>query len=107
MILIGYSGHAFVVYGILKAAGKKLSGYCYFEPKANNPFQLEYLGNESSDAGTEKIKTNDFFIAVGDNTIRKKVFQQFAAIQRYPVNAVHPSAVIDPSVKLGEYGIMI
>jgi sugar O-acyltransferase (sialic acid O-acetyltransferase NeuD family) len=107
MILIGYSGHAFVVIGILKAAGKKVSGYCDFEQKASNPFQLEYLGNETSEAGTEKINANDFFIAVGDNKIREKVFRQFAAIQRYPVNAIHPFAIIDPSVKLGEHGIMI
>lgn len=107
MILIGYSGHAFVVYGILTAAGKKISGYCDVEEKTINPFRLEYFGSELSAAGTGKIKENDFFIAIGDNKVRKKVFDHFSAIQRYPVNAVHPSAVIDPSVKCDESGVMI
>lgn len=107
MILIGYSGHAFVVVGILQAAGKKVTGYCDFEAKKYNPFKLAYLGDESTAGGIEKIKTNDFFIAVGDNRIRKKIFQQFSAMQRYPVNAIHPAAIIDPAVTLGKSGIMV
>lgn len=107
MILIGYSGHAFVVYGILRAAGKTVTGYCDFEAKANNPFNLAYFGNENSPEATEKIMQQDFFISVGDNAIRKKVFRHFEAIQRYPVNAVHPSAIIDESAQLGKYGMMI
>lgn len=107
MILIGYSGHAFVAYGILRQSGFAASGYCDVEPKTYNPFQLPYLGYESSESGKEQIMTNDFFIAIGDNRIRKKIFDQFAALQRYPINAIHPSAIIDDSVQLAEYGIMI
>ena len=107
MILIGYSGHAFVVAGILQAAGKKVVGYCDAEQKQFNPFQLQYFGSESSDVGVEKVKTTDFFISIGNNAVREKIFRYFAAIQRYPVNAIHPSAIIGPSIKIGASGVMI
>lgn len=107
MIVIGYSGHSFVVCGILLAAGKEPSGYCDQEEKANNPFGLTYYGKESSAEGMEQIKKNGFFIAIGDNGIRKKIYDQLAVQQYYPSNAVHPSAIIDASAVVDERGIMI
>ena len=47
MILVGYSGHAFVAAGILQAAGKKITGYCDLEEKSFNPYQLKYFGTGS------------------------------------------------------------
>lgn len=107
MILIGYSGHAFVAYGVLRQAGRTVTGYCDFQAKEYNPFQLEYLGNESTASATERIRNTDFFIGIGDNRIRRKVYEQFAAIQRYPVNAIHPSALIDPSVQMASHAVLI
>ncbi|HPH84337.1 MAG TPA: acetyltransferase [Ferruginibacter sp.] len=107
MIVIGYSGHAFVAIGILSASGKKLTGYCDTAEKAFNPFRLPFLGSETTAENKELIGRTDFFISIGDNSIRKKVYDQFAGIQRYPVNAIHPAAVIDSSVVMGMYGIMV
>lgn len=107
MVIIGYSGHAFVLCGILNAAGKKVSAYFDIEKKENNPYKLEYLGKETDRGAFEKILNVDFFISIGNNGIRKKIYENFAAVQRFPVNAIHPSAIIDPSVVLGKNGIMI
>jgi sugar O-acyltransferase (sialic acid O-acetyltransferase NeuD family) len=107
MIIIGYSGHGFVVYGIVTAAGKKVTGYCDNEEKQYNPFSLQYFGKESSDMALEAIKKNHFFIAIGDNAIREKVFNNLFAKQLYPVNAAHPSAVIDVSAIIATQGVMI
>lgn len=107
MILIGYSGHAYVVYDILRQAGQAVTGYCDVEPKEYNPFQLSYKGYEATEAGTACIRENDFFIAIGDNRIRKKIYDQFASIQRYPVNAIHPSAKLATGVVLAQHGIMV
>ncbi len=107
MILIGYSGHSFVAAGILQAAGKKLTGYCDLEEKSFNPYKLEYFGKDSGAEGMEKIRSTDFFIAIGDNGIRKKLFHHFETINRYPVNAIHPSAIIDPTAAISSYGVMI
>ncbi len=107
MILIGYSGHAFVVYGILNSAGKKIIGYCDKEEKQFNPFSLSYFGTETSERALQALKQNNFFIAVGDNAVRKKIYDQLAQNDLLPVNAIHSSAVIDPSAAIAMHGVMI
>jgi sugar O-acyltransferase (sialic acid O-acetyltransferase NeuD family) len=107
MILIGYSGHAFVAYGILTAAGKKLTGYCDNEQKQNNPFSLPWLGKETSDAALLAFGSTEFFIAIGDNAIREKVYHWLAVKNLYPSNAIHPSAVIDASAVVAAHGVMV
>ena len=53
-IIIGYSGHAYVVCDILLKNGVKIIGYCEGEEKAYNPFKVPYLGPE------EKIDFEDY-----------------------------------------------
>lgn len=107
MILIGYSGHAFVVYGILKAAGKKVIGYCDVTEKEDNPFDLTYFGTETSESAFEILKQNNFFIAVGDNITRNKIYDQLLEKNLTPVNAIHPSSVTDTSATIVTHGVMI
>ena len=107
MLLIGYSGHAFVAHGILTAAGKIVVGYCDKEEKANNPFKLQYFGEETSAKALETFPQTGFFIAIGDNNIRKRIYEQLAQKELYPFHAIHPAAVVDNSVVLASYGIMI
>lgn len=107
MILIGYSGHAFVVYGILQLAGKQATGYCDVEEKEYNPFNLVYEGSETSDEAIKKLQTTDFFIAVGDNQVRHKIYHQLSKQNMLPANAIHPSAVIDASAGIADHGVMI
>ncbi|MEP6711009.1 MAG: acetyltransferase [Ferruginibacter sp.] len=108
MILIGYSGHAFVVFGILKNAGTLVTGYCDNEEKPYNPFALDYLGRESDLSSIEKIKKSGYFVSVGDNSIRKKIHLQLVEkTNRQPVNAIHLNAVIDATVMISESGVMV
>jgi sugar O-acyltransferase (sialic acid O-acetyltransferase NeuD family) len=107
MVLIGYSGHAFVVYGIFKAAGKNVTGYCDVAEKANNPFGLLYFGTENSETGLSAIKPNGYFIAVGDNGLRRKIYEGLQQNNLPSANAIHPSSVIDPSAYIATQGVMI
>jgi sugar O-acyltransferase (sialic acid O-acetyltransferase NeuD family) len=107
MILIGYSGHAFVVYSILTATGKKVTGYCDNEEKKYNPFAVQYFGKENSNVAEAVLKTEGFFIAIGDNAIREKIFNSLSNKNLHPVNAIHPSAVIDGSATIATHGVMI
>ncbi len=107
MVLIGYSGHAFVVYSILASMGKKVTTYCDNEEKTYNPFALKYLGTENSHTAIAACKENNFFIAIGDNATRKKIFENLAAKNLYPINAIHTSAVIDASAIIAAQGVMI
>ena len=107
MILIGYSGHAFVVYGILTAAGKKVTGYCDAEEKSFNPFAVDYFGSEDSEAALAAFKQNGCFVAIGNNAIREKVHQKLVQKNCIPGNAIHPSAIIDLSAVIASDGVMI
>ncbi|MBL0145281.1 MAG: acetyltransferase [Chitinophagaceae bacterium] len=107
MILIGYSGHAFVVYGIVKSMGKNVIGYCDAEEKSVNPFNLSYLGSEQSPIAIQALSESDFFIAIGDNNIREKIAISLAAKNLFPATVIHASAVIDESAIIHPQGVMI
>jgi sugar O-acyltransferase (sialic acid O-acetyltransferase NeuD family) len=107
MILIGYSGHAFVVYGILRSAGKKVIGYCDVTEKQHDPFDLVYHGTELSGSGLKALQQHEFFIAIGDNPTRAKIQNQLAQKSLVPVNAIHSSSIIDPSAAIAEAGVMV
>ena len=107
MILIGYSGHSYVVHGIFDALGKEVTGYFDNQEKNTNPYNLKYLGKETSEDAFTLLKNDEFFIAIGDNSIRQKIYDNFASRGCKPVNAIHPSAAIDPTTVLAKHGIMI
>lgn len=107
MILIGYSGHSYVINGILNALGMKVTGYCDNEEKKFNPFSLKYLYQETSEAGIKALTQEDFFIAIGNNKIRKNIYNNLAIRNLLPVNVIHPSALIDYSVSVASHGVMI
>lgn len=94
VILIGYSGHAFVAADIFLCSGYTISGYCDNEKKGHDPFSLPYMGSEKEAAVIELLNKHGYFIAIGDNEIRKKIYDSLAGKTGKPLNAVHPSAVI-------------
>lgn len=102
--IVGYSGHAYVIIDILLNAGRLVTAYCDQEEKSNNPYHLTYLGKESE--VINKLKKFDYFACVGHNGIREKIHTQLSQYLGNPINAIHPSAVISASARMGE-GIMI
>lgn len=102
--IVGYSGHAFVIIDILLSAGRLVTAYCDQEEKDFNPYHLNYLGIESE--VVNKLKRYDFFACVGHNGIREKIHTNLSQYLGNPINAIHPSAVISASVKMGD-GVMI
>lgn len=73
IILIGYSGHAYVVIDALYANDYNIIGYCDNEEKPYNPFELKYLGQESE----EILQDNQWIIGIGDNAIREKIYYKY------------------------------
>ncbi len=102
--IIGYSGHSYVIIDILLSAGRLVTAYCDQEEKEFNPYHLQYLGKESDVTG--KLKKFDYFACVGHNGIREKIIEQLHPHLGNPINAIHPSAVVSGSVKMGD-GVMI
>lgn len=107
MIVIGYSGHAFVACGILKAAGQPITGYCDKEEKTYNPFGLQYFGSELSNEALAEMKEHGSFIAIGINLLRNRIYEDLYLKGIRFFNAIHPSAVIDPSAVIAAAAVMI
>jgi sugar O-acyltransferase (sialic acid O-acetyltransferase NeuD family) len=104
VVIIGYSGHAYVIIDIFLNAGRLVTAYCDSEEKKSNPYHLNYLGKEME--AIAKLKRYDYFACVGHNGIREKIHSQLSQVLGDPINAIHPSAVISASVKMGN-GVMI
>ncbi len=102
--IVGYSGHAYVIIDIFLNAGRLVTAYCDSEEKVSNPYHLNYLGKESE--VIDQLKKFDYFACVGHNGIREKIQTQLSQYLGDPVNAIHPSAVISASAKMGS-GVMI
>lgn len=106
VFLIGYSEHGNVAADILIESGKDLMAYCDNEEKSDNAYGLEYWGEETNEETNEKLLAHDYFIAVGNNTVREKIYS-FASEQfGPPINAIHPTATIASNVQLGA-GVMV
>ena len=100
VILLGYSGHAFVVCDIFASRATRIAGYCEAKEKAFNPYQLKYLGPENT--AVDLLKTHDYFIAIGSNSIRKKVYQFLERqSEKAPISAIHQLASVSSTAELG------
>ncbi|UKJ08225.1 acetyltransferase [Solitalea lacus] len=106
VVLVGYSGHAFVVADALLSSKFKIAGYLEKEEKANNPYGLSYLGNDGDKDCLNGLKEYAFIVAIGDNLIRKKVQRALEAELLQITNVNHPSAIISPLITAGK-GVMI
>ncbi|SMO61109.1 acetyltransferase [Solitalea koreensis] len=105
-ILIGYSGHGYVVADALICAGYSIKGYLDTAEKENNPYKLVYLGTEDSDSASIALKSTGFVVAVGNNAIRKTITEKLIDKEFFSLNIIHPSAIISGSVKMGT-GVMV
>ncbi len=104
-IIIGYSGHAFVAIDILSESGINVIGYCDNNEKKYNPYNLKYLGSESK-LNKDSLSSQNFFIGIGDNAIRSKIFTFLEENGLNVINAIHPYSIISKSAKI-EKAVMV
>ena len=92
--LVGYSGHAYVCAEIALLNNIKLYGYYEKNKKKENPYNLEYLGQE------ENINdNNNIFISIGDNNIRKKIYQKLSHAN-FKTKLLHPNSIISSTANI-------
>jgi sugar O-acyltransferase (sialic acid O-acetyltransferase NeuD family) len=119
--LAGYSGHGYVVAEIVNLLQYTLIGYFDIEEKKDNPFGLQYLGDENK-INTDLFIGDDIHIAlgIGNNKTREKIYNLFKKknvsfkVLQHPVAAVSSlssiaegtvimaGAVINPFAKIGK-----
>jgi sugar O-acyltransferase (sialic acid O-acetyltransferase NeuD family) len=101
IVLIGYSGHAYVVFESFFSQGQIVIGYTDIEEKQKNPYSLKWLGSETQQEVIEALKKYDYFVSLGDNLLRKKVSKNLISQLGQPQNTIHKSATISRTMDCG------
>ena len=73
--IIGYSGHAYVCIEIALLNGIIIDGYCDLNKKNENPYELNYLGEEQNMNSEREV-----FICIADNIIRKNIYKELDSL---------------------------
>lgn len=106
IILIGYSGHAYVIADSLNNSNKKIIGYTDTKISKNNPCNLKYLGYEKSDDFKFLNNEFSFFVAVGNNNLRYSISKFMRSKRQTIINVIDNKSVISKDIRLGT-GIFI
>lgn len=101
VLLIGYSGHGFVVADTAIENHLNLIGYTDIAEVQNNPFQLDYLGSEKNHSFFDKKEVINFLIGIGDNKIREEVYNLILDNNREVLTLLSQSANISKTANIG------
>lgn len=102
-ILMGYSGHGFVVADTAMDAGITLTFYAEFKEQQVNPYDLVYLGFEGAEDFKGWSDDFEFVLGVGDNLIREKIAHRIASKDKKIITLIHPTAAVSTKATFG-YG---
>jgi acetyltransferase EpsM len=100
-VIIGYSGHAYVVAESYIANGRIISFYADLKEVPNNPFDLAYLGFESDTNFKGWDISLKYILGIGDNYLREKIAKLILSKSNILENVIDPHAVISKSAKIG------
>ena len=99
--ILGYSGHAYVVIDAAVSNRYKIKGYFDREKASANPYELEFMGDETK-IGIQQIVGDDYiFPAMGENKIRQKVIKFIHEAKIKQLVIVHTSASISKMTSIG------
>jgi sugar O-acyltransferase (sialic acid O-acetyltransferase NeuD family) len=101
-ILVGYSGHSYVVIESLQLMGLKIEHYTDISENKSNPFNLKYLGNENDIEFSEWNSKNHFILALGDNSLRKKASDLINSKGCNCLKVIHPNSSISEYSSIGD-----
>ena len=106
IIIIGAGGHAKVVAEILPLSGKhEIIGFLDSACVGKKIGGLPVLGGDELLPGLRADGVATAFVGVGgtgDNLPRMEIFERVSAMGFTFANAIHPSAIISDSVKIGQ-----
>ncbi len=109
LVILGAGGHGQVVADILfqmRKSGHELEVYGFIDSDptlvGTKIMGLSVLGSQDL---LEQTSHDAVVVAIGDNTIRCRVFEELSASEQF-FSAVHPSAIVAANVLIGD-GAMI
>jgi UDP-perosamine 4-acetyltransferase len=106
IIIVGGGGHAKVVADVLRAAGWEPAGLLDPNPAHDTVLGVPVLGGDELSQSLFDQGYRNAFVAIGRNDLRRKLGRRLREIGFEIVTAVHPSAVVSPSAKIGQ-GVVV
>lgn len=102
VVIIGGGGHAKVVIEILRAAGETVAAIVDADPTPRTILGVPVVGDDLALPALRERGLTRLFVAVGDNRLRETLGRKARGMGFILANAVHPSAIVSPSARLGE-----
>lgn len=99
-ILMGYSGHAYVVAEAVLEAGIDIIGYSDKEPNPVNPLRIDYLGFEKDEDFSGWELDCSFVIGIGDNLMRQRIATLVRGKNRELLTIMSKSASVSKTAKI-------
>lgn len=102
LVILGAGGHARVIADIARALGREVVGYLDDNPATITVEQSLLLG---SIADVEAFSTCRVIVAIGSNKTRRSIVLDHPDLVYDTL--IHPSAVVSPSVTIGEGSVVM
>lgn len=102
VVIIGGGGHAKVVIESLRACGETVAAIVDADPTPRQVLGVPVVGDDLALPELRELGFSRLFVAIGDNRLRQKLGRKAREQGFSLVNAIHPSAVVSPSARLGE-----
>jgi sugar O-acyltransferase (sialic acid O-acetyltransferase NeuD family) len=103
LLLCGAGGHAKVIVDVLRAAGEHRE--ILFVDAKSELVGTTFLGYEvrrlDSIEDFQQSDCDSFLVSIGDNAARAMNYERLLRFGISPVTAIHPSAVVSPSARIG------
>ena len=100
-ILLGYSGHGYVVTEAALLAGISILGYAESMRKTHNPFAINYLGDETHEDFDWQTHKH-YLLGVGSNKIRAQLARRVRWNGGSCLRVIHPSAALAKTAHVGQ-----
>ncbi len=105
LLIIGAGGHAKVCYDICISNKYKFIGYLINNYKKNfnkiKENKKKFIIDDLTNINKYINRNTYFFIAIGDNKIRERIFRKYYKTIKF-ANLIHPSSILSKSVILGK-----
>ncbi|MFV5694897.1 acetyltransferase [Flavobacterium sp. LB3P122] len=101
VILIGYSGHAFVVAETALENGLEIIGYSDKKESNSDPYNLSYLGFENNDDFIGWQKEVTFVLGIGNNKLRQNIANLIESKGKTVDTIIHKTAHISKNAVIG------
>jgi sugar O-acyltransferase (sialic acid O-acetyltransferase NeuD family) len=108
LILIGSGGHGRVSLEVAQSMGRKVAGFIdKTKPAGTIVNGSPVLGGDELLTARDVLLSNDFFVAIGDQEVRRRYSNIIMQNSGSLATLVHPSCILSPTATIGSGTILM